>query len=82
MQTATTLKPALNLLSEPQIFVACISQQGQSYQRSFYQCCTVKFDFSHDIIVFANWMHVFGKTPLQSKACNWAKFGPIPMITD
>ena len=64
MPPATTfkwIKLTSCLLSEAEILVACISQQGQSTE-SFYQCCTGKFDFSHDIIVLANWMHIFGKT--------------------
>ena len=53
---------------------------------SFCQCCTGKFDFSHDIIILANWMHVFGKTlcyGLEHATGNLhSKFCPILMNTD
>ena len=80
--TFKSIKLALCLLSEPQIFVACISQQGQSINGEFLPVLHCQAQFFMTSSFFANWSHVFGKTSLRSKACNWAKFGPILMITD
>ena len=66
MRSATTFKSiklTLCTLLEAQIFVTCISQQGQSINGELLPALywQVRF-FTHDIIVFTNWMCIFGKT--------------------
>ena len=87
MQPATTFKSiklTLCTLLEVQIFVTCISQQGQSINGELLPALywQVRF-FTHDIIVFTNWKCIFGKTLRYSleHAINslHSKRGPILM---
>ena len=67
MRSATTFKSikiTLCTLVEAQIFVTRISQQGQSINGELFPALywQVRF-FTHEIIVFTNWMCIiFGKT--------------------
>jgi hypothetical protein len=61
--TFKSIKLTLYLPLEAQIFVTCISQQGQSINGELLPALhwQVRF-FTHDITVLTNWMRVFGKT--------------------